>query len=268
MPVQISEKNELIQYVAKGREDFFSSSALFSPLPGADLQKIDGGGFYYSTGLCYAPCNGVIGEKIPSEKEITHAIDFFNQRKLPFIWWSSSKELEHHGFQFGGILTGIVLDLTKGIGDLPVSSHLTIQMVSSDKEMGAFAATAANAFGMEHHSIEQFQAVNAAGMKKGELTHFLAFIEGKPVGAVSLSTSTSSAGIWNLATHPDHRKQGVGTALVHAALREAKKRHYKQVMAILMPKGMAWGLFMKLGFEQVCEFPFYVYGISVHELEK
>lgn len=89
-----------------------------------------------------------------------------------------------------------------------------------------------------------------------------------PVGIATLSISPSSAGIWNLATLPEHRKHGIGGALVHAALMEAKKRQHDQVMAILMPKGLVWGLFAKLGFEAVCEFPFYVYGVSAEDLEK
>ena len=88
------------------------------------------------------------------------------------------------------------------------------------------------------------------------------------MGTATLSVSPSSAGIWELSTLPDHRKHGIGGALVHAAIEEARKRQYKQVMAILMPKGMAWGLFAKLGFKAVCEFPFYVYGVSAEELEK
>jgi hypothetical protein len=34
------------------------------------------------------------------------------------------------------------------------------------------------------------------------------------------------------------------------------------------PKGMAWGLFTKMGFKAACEFPFYTYGVSAEELEK
>jgi ribosomal protein S18 acetylase RimI-like enzyme len=96
----------------------------------------------------------------------------------------------------------------------------------------------------------------------------MAYLNETLVGTATLSVSPSSAGIWNLATLPEHRKHGIGAALVHAALVEAKKRQYDQVMAILMPKGLAWGLFTKLGFKPVCEFPFYVYGVSAEELEK
>jgi hypothetical protein len=33
-------------------------------------------------------------------------------------------------------------------------------------------------------------------------------------------------------------------------------------MAILMPKGLAWGLFKKLGFKEVSKFPCYLYGVT------
>lgn len=38
-------------------------------------------------------------------------------------------------------------------------------------------------------------------------------------------------------------------------------------MAILMPKGMAWTLFTKLGFKEIYQFPFYVYGASALEIK-
>lgn len=105
-------------------------------------------------------------------------------------------------------------------------------------------------------------------MKKEEQVHFMAYLNGVPVGTATPSVAPSSVGIWNLATLPEHWKHSIGGALVHAALVEAKKRQYGQVMTILMPKGLAWGIFTKLGFQTVCEFPFYIYGVSAKELEK
>ena len=104
-------------------------------------------------------------------------------------------------------------------------------------------------------------------MAAGEQVHFTAYLNEVPVGTATLSVSSSSAGIWNLATVMEYRNHGIGGALVHAAIAEAKRRQYRQVMAILMPKGMAWGLFTKLGFKAACKFPFYVYGVSAEELE-
>lgn len=185
------------------------------------------------------------------------------------MWWTSAKILEAKGFQFGGILTGIALDISQEIPIQPSTSpDLKIKIVKSESELKAFTDLAANAFAMNPHAAEQWLALNEAEMKGGEQVHFMAYLKGVPVGTATLSISPSSAGIWNLATIPEQRKHGIGAALVHAALVEAKKRQYGQVMAILMPKGLAWGLFTKLGFQVVHEFPFYIYGISAEEIEK
>lgn len=269
--MQTLEKNDLLQSIMQGRLEFFRSCSEFSPLPGAAFQKNNHDSFYYCSGMDYAPCNGVIDnhEETLSEKAIEKAIDFFHTRKLPFIWWTSSKNLENRNFQFGGNLTGIALDITCGTPPTQaLPSRLKIKTISKKDELKVFSNIAVNAFGMNPDTLEQFQAINTAGMQHGEQQHFLALMNDIPVGTATLSTSQTSAGIWNLATLPEYRKYGIGGALVSAALTEAKKLEYNQVMAILMPKGMAWSLFTKLGFKECCQFPFYVYGASAKDLEK
>lgn len=270
MDTQTIKKNELSQLVMRERLNFFRSCAIHSPLPGACIQDTAKGLFYYSSGIDYAPCNGVINnrEHIPSENEINNAIEFFHNCKVPFIWWTSEKILEQKGFQLGGSLTGIALDTLEKIPNQELSSQIKIKTVSSKEDLNIFANLVINASGLDPICLKQLQAVSGAAMHYGKQIHFIALIDDNPIGGVTLSTSNSTAGIWNLGTLPEYRKRGVATALVCAALLEAKKLQYNQVIAILMPKGMAWTLFTKLGFKEVCQFPFYVYGAEASKLEK
>ncbi len=267
----ISEKSELMQSVLQGRLDTFRSGAVCSPLPDAEFQTMDQS-VLYAWGMDYVCGNGIIEQdqnRIPTDEEIDWAIQHFSAKKLPFMWWTSAQVLETKGFQFGGILTGIALDIVERVPQKPpASSDLKIEIIQSESDVHTFTELAASLFAMRATATEQWGKLNASVMNRGEQVHFLARLNGVPVGSVTLSLFPSSAGIWNLATLPEYRKHGVGTSLVHAALIEAKKRHYGQVMAILMPKGMAWGLFTKLGFKEVCKFPFYVYGVAAEELEK
>lgn len=262
---------ELLQAVLQGRFDFFRANSVFSPLARAEFQTMDQN-ILYAWGMDYVCGNGIIEKdqnRIPTDEEIKRIIEHFAAKKLPFMWWSSAKVLETKGFQFGGILTGIALDINTGMPPKPESSpDLKIEVIQSEEDMNSFNEVVTNAFAMNANATQQCLELNISTMKHGEQIHFLARLNGVPVGMASLSVSPYSAGIWNLASAPEYRKQGIGAALVYAALVEAKKRRYGQVMAILMPKGMAWGLFTKLGFKEVCEFPFYVYGISAEELEK
>lgn len=269
--VYIAIEDALLKSVLQGRLDTFRSGSVCSPLPEADFKETTQNNMY-AWGMDYVCGNGVMeydSNRIPTEKEIDQAIQYFSAKKLPFMWWTSAKVLEAKGFQFGGILIGIALDISQGVpAKLPASSDLKIKMLQTESELKVFTDLAANAFAMNSRATEQWLALNNSVMKKGEQVHFMAYLNGVPVGTATLSVSPSSAGIWNLATISEHRKHGIGGALVHAALVEAKKRQYGQVMAILMPKGLAWGLFTKLGFKAICEFPFYIYGVSAEELEK
>lgn len=266
----MSEKDSLLQSVMLGRLEFFHSLSS-SPLPGSHFKKLDKETFLYVSGINYAPANGIIQDNEkgnPSDAEIQKAITFFNARKLPFIWWTGSKNLEDKGFQFGGILTGIAVDISKGVTQTKASSKIKVKVVESKEDVNTFTEIAVKASGMNDECIQEFQIVNLTGSQNGELVHFLAYLNDIPIGTASLATCSKSAGIWNLATLPEYRKHGVATTLVEAALVEAAKRKYSHVMAILMPKGMAWGLFTKLGFQEVCRFPFYIYGASPEDLEK
>jgi len=269
--VYIAIEDALLQSVLQGRFDTFRSGSVCSPLPEADFKETSQN-CVYAWGMDYVCGNGVMekdADRIPTEEEINQAIQYFSAKGLPFMWWTSAKILETKGFQFGGILTGIALDISQGVLSKPTTSpDLKIKIVQTESELKTFTELAASAFAMNSKATEQWLALNDSVMKRGEQVHFMAYLNGIPVGTATLSVSPSSAGIWNLATVSEHRKHGIGSALVYAALMEAKNRQYDQVMTILMPKGLAWGLFTKSGFKAVCEFPFYIYGISAEELEK
>jgi GNAT superfamily N-acetyltransferase len=214
-------------------------------------------------GIDYVCGNGIIEKdpnRIPSDEEIDRIIDHFSAKNLPFAWWTSAKVLETKGFRFGAILTGTVLDITDGIpAESAAPSDLKVEIIQSEADVKTFTELATGAFAMSATATEQWLGLNLSVMNHGEQIHFLARVEEIPVGTVTLSVSPLSAGIWNLTTLPEYRNRGIGAALVHAALAEAKKRQYSHVMALLIRQGMAWNLFTKLGFKEVCDFPFYVY---------
>lgn len=266
------EENKLLESVLNGRIDFFRSGAMHSPLAAATFKQDANGLAYYVTGMDYAPLNGILESdagRIPSAEEINKAKGYFAGLNLPFIWWSAATILEQSGFINGGILTAIAMDISGALPQLPKrDSQLRIRVAANEADLQAFTNLAIDGFCMKPNTLEPFKAINGAGMKADELVHFIAYSKDFPVGIATLSTFPKSAGVWNLMTLPDYRRHGVGGALVYEALKEAKKRHHDAVMAILMPKGMAWGLFTRLGFEEVCKFPFYVYGVGPESLEK
>ncbi|MCH9627916.1 MAG: hypothetical protein S4CHLAM2_15640 [Chlamydiales bacterium] len=266
--MQASQSTELVDCVLRGRRDFFYSISAFCTLPGAAFQDTAHTTLYCS-GIEDALCNGLVNIKedyVPTENEIQEAIAFFKEKKLPFIWWSEAKILERYNFQYGGMLTGIAVDLS-GNEEKATSTRATVRSVRSKEDLDTFSALFTHTFDMTETAVGQLHTVCETTMQRGEHVHFLAYLDGLPVGTVTLSTTPSSAGIWNLGTLPEYRRKGVGHALLEAALVEARARNHSRVMAILMPKGMAWGIFKKRGFQEVSQFPLYVYGASPEDLE-
>ncbi len=256
--------------IMMGLIDFFRSASEANSLPLSDFQE-QSERVVYSSGIDYAPCNGALEKNETSLKQhdVHEIVKFFNSKKLPFVWWTNNKILETQGFQFGGIMKGILLDTAKSKPILPAApSGVRIKIVDTEQELTAFSRIIADCFGFNSHVEQQYTSMSRAVMDRKEQIHFLAYVNDIPVSTATLTTLPKSAGIWNCATLPEYRKKGIGTFLCSAASMHALKMNYQQLMAVLMPKGLAWGLFHNLGYKEVSSLPFYVYGASASELEK
>lgn len=261
---------ERVVVILQGRADQLQALSDHDALPAAEYhegkQRI-----LYISGADYAPLNSIVEKDFsisPSEHDIDTYVRHFEAKQLPFIWWAAadSAALEKKGFQFCGSLKGIYLNISKSLPAKPIALPLEIREVQGADELRTFGKICQETYGMNEKAGAQFAAINGMPLKHGRMIHLLAYVDNVPVAAATLMLGTKVAGIWNLATLPSYRKRGIGSALVHKALALAKQQHYDDVMAFIMPKGMAKHIFEQMGFEEICDFPFYIYGIDAREL--
>jgi GNAT superfamily N-acetyltransferase len=252
----------IVAAVNQGMREFLSMCATGSPLVGADLRRL-GKHLLYASGLDYAPCNGILAEGPLSQQQLQESTDYFRARNVPFVCWSNQTDLESSGFQFGGVMKGIGLDLS-GWQPLQLERlpELEIIAVESGDEMASWSRLVTETFAMAPHVNAQFQQLLEQLAQQQQMVNLLAKWNGVAVATVSLSIGSPIAGLWNGATHPDYRRRGILTALLQTALLEAKQRGQHQAMAILMPKGMARGSCQRIGFCDVNDWPFYVHGAT------
>ncbi len=276
---------ESIQYIVQGRNEFFGSKAKSKLFSKADYQDHATHTICMS-GLEAAFGNAVWQKHLPltNEKEVEHILKQFKTRNLPFFWWEAPYPIESDmsfiqqfsqlpideiltgkGLQVGGLLKGISLHLNHA-SDISPISHVHVKQVQTTQELKSFCQLVFSIHEAEAELIEQAYQLLEKSTHAGEDRHYLAYKNHEIVGGITLATG-QAAGLWNFATLPSVRKQGVGSALIQTAIKEAQQHHYQDLMAILLPSEMTT-LWNQFNFKEICYFPFYISNEKQYSVKK
>ena len=110
--------------------------------------------------------------------------------------------------------------------------HPTIGLVNTDRRREALA---------------KFEKLD--GRRPRRTWHFLASISGRPAGASTAFFNSGIVGVYDVATVPEFRRLGVGSAVTRAVMRFALEQGYHAAALIATSQGAA--LYRKLGFRTV-----------------
>jgi len=202
------------------------------------------------------------------DEAIEEALAHFSSREVPFMWWTGSaaqpadlgRHLEAHGLAYAEDLPGMTVDLLALNEDLTTPSSLTIKPVGDKKTLRQWGNAAPIGFGLPDTSENAcFDLFAGLGFDL-PLRNYVGLLDGKPVATSQLFLAAGIAGIYWVATIPEARRRGIGTALTLASLREARAMGYR--IGILHPSEMGMGVYRQLGVEECCKMS---YGVWVGE---
>jgi GNAT superfamily N-acetyltransferase len=148
-----------------------------------------------------------------------------------------------HGEGYGEVLCDPMMRFEGPLPAMPLNPKLLIQRVFSQHDIDIYYQIVAEGFDLPP-VIEDFVAVM---LKMEECRHVIAWLDGSPVGAGTLVESAGVAGIYNVATIPDARGQGVATAVMHALHNYALMDGYSGTA--LASSVMGLPLYHKLGYQ-------------------
>ena len=224
-----------------------------------------------ATGIQFAPFNGVLRTRLTASEAdgaIDSTVSYFQSRNLPMTWTvEPSAKPDDLGERLSAkglvpendIETGMALDLESlGKGPEDVGS-LTIESVPTDRWLNEPATVMAAGFGAPSSIIQQFigTLADAAMRHPGTQATYLGRVDGEPVATSMLLLSGGVAGVYNVATVEQARGKGIGAAMTWAPLVEAHERGYK--IAVLQSSVMGYGVYKRLGFEEYCKLPEFVW---------
>jgi ribosomal protein S18 acetylase RimI-like enzyme len=135
---------------------------------------------------------------------------------------------------------------------------LTVERVERGTALAEFVATFRLGFGIDV-AFERpwIDWLATLGLGDGApFRHFLARLDGEPVGTASVLLGAGVAGVYNVATAPGARRRGVGAEVTRAALAAARDEE-GCAWSILHSSAMGLRVYRALGFREYCRIGVY-----------
>ncbi len=222
------------------------------------------------TGIPHPMFNGVFGARLPADRvdaAIEETMAPFRARRAPMCWWTGpstwpadlGERLVAHGLRRAEDLPGMAVALLSLSEELPEPAGWTIERVADPETLWQFVDLFAQGFRFSEPVRDALFAREVElGFDPGlPWRRYLGRLWGEPVAVSGMFLGASVACIECVATLPGARRQGVGTAMTRAPLREARDMGYRTGILTATPQGC--GVYQRLGFRSYCQFVTYAW---------
>ena len=218
---------------------------------------------WFLSRLPFHLANGIVRAQFP-ERAVEERLKQFTAYDVPIAWLVSPSTqpaslgtcLERHGWMRQDA-PGMALDLQSLDEPLSYPSQLTIAHVSDEEQLNIWLRVMTAGSEIPEDGLNLLLDVVAKrGMPDDPTIHYyLGMLNGRPVATSLLYLGGGVAGIYNVATLPEVRRQGIGGALTVAPLLHARTLGYR--IGVLQASPMGLNLYRRLGFREYCTFHAY-----------
>jgi hypothetical protein len=237
---------------------------LFMGLPGVSFVDED---------VVYIACQGLPGSKVIGtnfttgdlSKRINETLDRVGRTTASIDWLVFShcqppdlgeqlieySKVAADGWRLTGDVGGpggiwMLADLTP-LSDRPdVDRNFCVRRVRSETQLKEWEAINLEGFGSNDHQV-LYGAFSRHGFSSdASALHYVGYLNDEAVTSATLFLGAGIAGIYNVSTPEAWRRQGFGSAITHATLRDAQQRDYQK--AFLQSSHLGKGVYSNLGF--------------------
>lgn len=191
-----------------------------------------------------------------TENLLNKVINYFSSKRLPFACFrisplthprSFTSHLEQYGFERKPEHEQSIMVFKGESLEDKLNPAVEVKEISED-EIDVFDRLLITSFEMPIEGKATISKINLEWIRKGA-KHYLAYVEGKPVGVTTLFSLMKTGGIFSVGTLKEYRRRGIGTTLtVHAILDSMKEGNSLHTLQTTKG-GNAERLYKKIGFE-------------------
>jgi len=159
--------------------------------------------------------------------------------------------LSKFGFGFSDGTPGMAVDLNSFPETPAVRDGLEIRIVEDESVMRTWAHVFTLGYGMPPDWESMiFDVWSKIGLDF-PVQNYLGYLDGQPVSTSTVFYSAGVAGIYDVATLPEARGRGLGSALTLAPLLDARQAGYR--IGVLQSSEMGFGVYKRMGFRHLCQ---------------
>lgn len=242
--------------------------SVYGRAPGRDLAT-DDGLVRLTTRVPNPLLNGIFSSRLtPSNADATIQAtrDYYTAQGLPMLWWVGpttqpddlADRLVRAGFTRADELPMMAIDL-QSMKVEPTPPNVTVKQVESEEELRVWSRILRDTFslaGTGQNSFEELE-ISLGLDSDGRRYRFIAYLYDQAVATSALFAEAGVAGIYNVATLPDARQQGIGGAITLAPLLHARAMGYR--VGTLQATAMGQPIYRRLGFEHIAPFTLYAW---------
>lgn len=248
--------------------NLFEFSLLFRRWPKAEVHD-DPDMLWSITDIPFPMFNSVLRAQLNPgriDEAIVQAIGRCKSRDVPMLWQvgptTSPTDLgDHllsHGFTYAGETPGMAIDLQTLNENSSTPDGLKIHKIEDPETLKIWNHVLTKGFDMPDFIADAFLDF---GLSLGfdaqmPMRNYLALLNGEPVATSSVFLGAGVAGIYNVTTLPEARRQGIGALITLVPLLEARSSGYR--IGVLHSSEMGYKVYRKLGFQEYCRISDYV----------
>lgn len=239
----------------------------FAKLPGGELHT--GNPTWFTSGVKRAGYNGITSARFDREQldtQLINALEPFRQTNTPLTWWTGpstqpeglGRMLQAHGFVHIRDMIGMACDLRQLPRLVPSTVEYVFEPVTNLTQLQTWMPLFMETFGVPAADaslvLDIFSQLNFS--VNSQWRHYMMRVNDRVIATSSLHFGGDVAGLYNIATHPEYRKNGLGTAITLLTFQEAMKLGYT-IGTLQTTYPNALRLYHRMGFEVYCKFGVY-----------